>query len=101
MGCPSLLQWVFLTQGLYEGLPHCRQILYHLSHQGSPLQMNIWLLWVLVAALVIFSCYTWDLSSLTRDQTQALFWECRVLATGPAGTSPALVTVIPVLAVAL
>ena len=52
--------------------------------------MNIWLLWVLVAALVIFSCYTWDLSSLTRDQTQALFWECRVLATGPAGASPCL-----------
>ena len=24
------------TQGLNPGLPHCRQILYHLSHQGSP-----------------------------------------------------------------
>ena len=23
------------TQGLNPGLPHCRQILYHLSHQGS------------------------------------------------------------------
>ena len=24
------------TQGLNPGLPHCRQILYHLSHQESP-----------------------------------------------------------------
>ena len=32
----SLLQGIFLTQGLNWGLPHCRQILYHLSHQGSP-----------------------------------------------------------------
>ena len=26
---------IFLTQGLNLGLLHCRQILYHLSHQGS------------------------------------------------------------------
>ena len=32
----SLLQGIFLTQGLNPGLLHCRQILYHLSHQGSP-----------------------------------------------------------------
>ena len=25
-----------LTQGSNPGLPHCRQILYHLSHQGNP-----------------------------------------------------------------
>ena len=34
-----LLQGIFLTQGSNPGLPHCRQILYHLSHQGS-LQRN-------------------------------------------------------------
>ena len=33
---PSLLQGIFLTQGSNPGLPHCRQILYHLSHQGKP-----------------------------------------------------------------
>ena len=32
----SLLQGIFLTQRLKPGLLHCRQILYHLSHQGSP-----------------------------------------------------------------
>ena len=30
----SLFQGIFLTQGLNLGLLHCRQILYHLSHQG-------------------------------------------------------------------
>ena len=30
-----LLQRIFLTQGSNLGLPHCRQTLCHLSHQGS------------------------------------------------------------------
>ena len=34
--CHALLQGIFPTQGLNPGLPHCRQLLYHLSHQGSP-----------------------------------------------------------------
>ena len=32
----SLLQGIFPTQGSNSGLMHCRQILYYLSHQGSP-----------------------------------------------------------------
>ena len=36
VGCHALLQGVFLTQGSDPGLPHCRLILYHLSHQGIP-----------------------------------------------------------------
>jgi len=36
VGCHSLLQGIFPTQGLNPGLLHCRQIFYHLSHQGSP-----------------------------------------------------------------
>ena len=34
--CHFLLQGIFPTQGLNPGLLHCRQMLYHLSHQGSP-----------------------------------------------------------------
>ena len=34
--CHSLLQGIFPTQGSNPGLLHCRGILYHLSHQGSP-----------------------------------------------------------------
>ena len=36
VGSLSLLQGISPTQGLNPGLPHCRQILYQLSHQGSP-----------------------------------------------------------------
>ena len=36
VGCHALLQGIFPTQGSNPGLPHCRQILYCLSHQGSP-----------------------------------------------------------------
>ena len=36
VGCHFLLQEIFLTQGLNSGLPHYRQTLCHLSHQGSP-----------------------------------------------------------------
>ena len=35
VGCHFLLQRIFQTQGSNPGLLHCRQILYHLSHQGS------------------------------------------------------------------
>ena len=34
--CLSLLQGIFPTQGLNPCLPHCRRILYQLSHKGSP-----------------------------------------------------------------
>ena len=33
---PSLLQGIFPTQGSNPGLPHCKWILYQLSHTGSP-----------------------------------------------------------------
>ena len=36
VGSLSLLQGIFPIQGLNSGLPHCRQILYQLSHKGSP-----------------------------------------------------------------
>ena len=36
VGSLSLLQGIFPTLGLNPGLPHCRQILYQLSHKGSP-----------------------------------------------------------------
>ena len=36
VGSLSLLQGVFTIQGSNPGLPHCRWILYQLSHKGSP-----------------------------------------------------------------
>ena len=45
VGSRSILQEIFQTQGLNPGLPHCKWILYHLSHQGSPriLQWKVYL----------------------------------------------------------
>ena len=50
VGCHALLQGIFPTQALNLSLPHCRQILYHLSHQGSPF---------LLAVLSVFSHVVW------------------------------------------
>ena len=36
VGSHSLLQGIFPTQGSNPGLPHCRRILYQLSHKASP-----------------------------------------------------------------
>ena len=36
VGSLSILQGTFPTQGSNPGLPHCWQILYQLSHKGSP-----------------------------------------------------------------
>ena len=33
VGSHSLLQVILPNQGLNPGLPHCRRVLYHLSHQ--------------------------------------------------------------------
>ena len=35
VGCHFLLQGIFLTQRWNPGFLHCRQMLYHLRHQGS------------------------------------------------------------------
>ena len=35
VGCHSLFQGIFPTQGLNQGLPYCRWVLYHLSHEWS------------------------------------------------------------------
>ena len=51
VGNHSLLQGIFLTQNWKPGLPHCRKIVCHLSHYGSPESFSwtdansIWLSW--------------------------------------------------------
>ena len=40
VGSLSLHQGMFLIQGLNPGLPHCRRILYQLSHKGSPITLT-------------------------------------------------------------
>ena len=45
------LQGIFSTQGSNPGLPHCRQILYCLSHLGSPRILE-WVAYPLGSSLV-------------------------------------------------
>ena len=59
VGCHSPLQGIFLTQRLNSGLLHCRQILYHLSHQGSPITF-----------------IDWYISKITESRTQRLVYPC-------------------------
>ena len=42
VGCHFLLQGIFLTQGSNLGLPHCRQMLYRLSHREVQVQQRPW-----------------------------------------------------------
>ena len=53
MGCHTLLQGIFWSQGLNPRLLHCRQILYHLSHQGSQINKS--------------SCESFPLSSVGKE----------------------------------
>ena len=41
VGGQALLLGIFSAQGSNAGLLHCRRILYHLSHQGSPLFSSV------------------------------------------------------------
>ena len=45
VGCHFLLQGIFPTQGSNPGLSHCRQTLYHLSHQRSPFLSLLAIVW--------------------------------------------------------
>ena len=52
VGCHFLLQRIFLTQRSNPGLPHCRQMLYQLSHQGRVL-FHTSLYWLSASHLVL------------------------------------------------
>ena len=41
VGCHTLLQGIFPTQGMNLDLPHCRWILYCLSHQRRPYSCSV------------------------------------------------------------
>ena len=41
MDCHALLQVIFPTQWWNPGLPHCRWILYQLSHKDSPFMLSV------------------------------------------------------------
>ena len=80
--CHFLLQGIFPTQGLNPGLPHCRQTLYPLSHQGGPSKEGkiqiIQSFWTLGYACVIWaewrqgSRVSWITSGVSVGTTRLL-----------------------------
>ena len=74
VGSLYFLQGIFLTQGSNPGLLHCRQILYQLSHQGSPWYRDKRVLGF-KTDLSVFGCLSliqkWDFPCLRRSCTSA------------------------------
>ena len=68
--CHFLLQGIFLTQGSNPGFPHCRQMLYCLSHQG---RSQLYLLVALKLSITDINGVSEQLSALfttlTRDKS--------------------------------
>ena len=98
MGCHSLLQEIFLTQGLNPGLLHCRWILYHLSHQRSlimhcyhlksplshsllksrdiTLPTKVHLVKAMVFPVVMYGCESWTLKKAEHQRIDAFERQC-------------------------
>ena len=79
VGCHSLLQGIFPTQGLNLGLLYCRRILYQLSHQGSPcvMRLNKVLLWELKEINILKTMSRMlgiEYSLITSDVVLVLRW---------------------------
>ena len=70
VGCQFLLQEIFPIQGLNLVLPHCRQTLYHLSHQGSPL-IKVCLVRAMVFPVVMYGCESWTIKKAEHRRTDA------------------------------
>ena len=72
-GCHALLQGIFPTQGSNPGLLHHRQILYHLSHQGSPLRLLGYICWNVVKRLPLQTeIKSQDMRTNTLDSKDSL-----------------------------
>ena len=65
VGSLSFPQGIFSTQGSNPGLPHCRQILYQLSHKGSP-RMLEWVAYPFSSR----SSRPWNRTYLQEDSLQ-------------------------------
>ena len=70
MGSHFFFQGIFLTQGLNLGLLNCRQVLYCLSHQGSP---------VILKRSLVFPILLFSSSSLHCSLKKAFFFLLAIL----------------------
>ena len=65
VGSYSLFQGILPTQRLNLGLLHCRQILYHLSHQGSPMTFLLTVNIQLIHIYFLTHSFIWHISIQT------------------------------------
>ena len=76
VGNLSLLQQIFLTQGLKWGLLHCRWILYQLSYQGSPFNFfSTYILIMFLNFLTYLNYFYWiivDLNVLVSGYSKVI-----------------------------
>ena len=86
VGSLSLLQGTFPTQGSNPGLPQCRQILYPLSHQGSPRLTPFSLEWRSISLSLICG----GLCSGDRGPSFILRWASSCPHRGPPSGPPKL-----------
>ena len=74
----ALLQGIFPTQGSNLGLPHSRQILYCLSHQGSPgvktIDLTIWTFVGKVMSMFFNMLYRLVIAFLPRSKHLLISW---------------------------
>ena len=75
VGCHFLLQRIFPTQGSNPGLPHCRQTLYHLSHQGSLLNILVTYVRISLQQLLKF-LVSFTLLKLSMTPKTFCLWGC-------------------------
>ena len=77
VGCHALLQGIFPSQGWNLGLPHCRQMLYCLNHQGSPWEVvkcTLLISTVQNGNLSFLDCFLdWGLCLRLRAKTRVSF----------------------------
>ena len=73
VGSHSLLQGIFPTQGSNPGLPHCRWILYHLSHQGSPYIYRCVYIYIYTHTYIIYT-HTHNLSFFKHLRKSSRLW---------------------------
>ena len=67
VGCHFLLQGIFLTQGSNPGLPHCIQMFYHLSYEGSPWELCGFPYFAVTISLIQWPEGTQSTSQLVND----------------------------------
>ena len=78
--CCAPLPGDFPIQGLSPALPHCRWILYHLSHQGSP-RILAWVTYLFSRGTSLARNWT-GVSCLAMVKRLPAMWETRVQSLG-------------------